>query len=124
MSSRPQFTPYPVISSGSMGASIVSAVTIIQKLSMLSYSLSWTGTSPVGVISVEVSNDYSQNGDGTVNNAGTWNTLPLSDPCAVSGNTGTGFIDIDAQAGYALRLRYTRTSGTGTLSATAAGKVA
>lgn len=124
MASRPIFSPYPVITDGSLSGDLTSKVTVIQNLSLASYSLSWTGSTPVGTVSVEVSNDYSQNADGSVRNAGTWNALPLSISPAVSGNSGMGFIDIDAQAGYALRLRYTRTSGTGTLNVIVNGKVA
>jgi hypothetical protein len=123
MSSRPQFNPYPVIINGNLSGTIVSAVTIIQKLSLVSYSMSWTGASPVGVISVEVSNDYTQNGQGTVLNPGTWNTLPLSAPTAVTGNSGVGFIDLDANAGFAMRLRYTAVSGSGTINAFVNAKV-
>lgn len=124
MSSRTQLSPYNVITNGDMSDDIVSSVTIIQKLSLVSYGVSWTGSSPVGVITVQVSNDYSLNPDGSVNNTGTWNDLPLSATCDVSGNSDNGFIDIDAQAGYALRLVYTSTSGTGTLQAIVSGKVA
>lgn len=125
MASRPIFTPHSVITNGNMATSLTSEVTIIQNLSMISYSSVWTaGATPVGVISVQVSNDYSQNADGTVRNAGTWNTLTLSAPTNVSGNTGNGFIDIDANAAYAMRLIYTRTSGSGILNVIVNGKVA
>lgn len=124
MSSRPQFTPHSVITNGSMAGNLTSEVTIIQKLSMLSYDISWSGTAPVGVITIQVSNSYSQNGDGTVRNAGSWTTLSLSSPTNVSGATGNGFIDVDATAAYAMRLVYTRTSGTGTMNVIVSGKVA
>lgn len=124
MSSRPQFNPYSVITDGSMAGSLTSKVTIIQKLSLVSYSCHWTGTAPVGAISVQVSNDYEQNVDGTVKNAGNWDTLPLSAPAGVTGSTGDGFIDVYATAAYAIRLLYTRTSGTGTLNVVVSGKVA
>lgn len=91
---------------------------------MISYDISWTGSTPVGVMSVQVSNTYSQNGDGTVRNAGNWTTLTLSDPPSVSGNTGNGGIDVDATGFYAIRLKYIRTSGTGTMNATINAKVA
>lgn len=90
---------------------------------MISYDISWTGTSPVGVISVQSSNTYATDASGKVINAGQWSTLPLSVTPTVSGNSGNGFIDIDASAGYAIRLVYTPTSGTGTLNVTVAGKV-
>jgi hypothetical protein len=133
MSSRTQLEPHPVIGvfkghdsgvSGNMASNITSLVTVIQKLSLVSYSCTWTGTSPVGTVTVQVSNDYSLNPDGSVSNPGTWNTLPTDGTGSVSGNTGNGFVDVDAQAGYALRLQYTATSGTGTMTAIVAGKVA
>ena len=123
MASRPLLSPYPVITNGNMSGSITSAVTIIQNISLLSYAISWSGASPVGDISVQVSNDYAVNPAGSVSNAGTWNTITLSNTTPVSGNSGTGFIDIDSLAGYAVRLVYTFTSGTGTMQATVSGKV-
>ena len=97
MSSRPLLQPMPVIVNGDMSAPIVSLVTIISNISMMSYAYSWTGTSPSGTISVEVSDDYTQNGDGSIRNPGTWNTLPLAPAASVSGNTGFGFVDIARQ---------------------------
>ncbi len=114
--------PQKVITNGDMSGNLTSMVTIIDQLVMLSYSIVWTGSSPVGSISVEVSNDYSENVDGSVRNSGNWTALPLSGSAPVSGNSDAGFVDIDAQAGYALRLVYTSGSGTGTLNVYAMGK--
>lgn len=122
MSSRPMLTPHSVITNGSMAGNLTSAVTVMQTMSMVSYDISWIGTTPIGTAIVQVSNTYSQNSDGSVKNAGNWSDLPTSS--AISGNTGNGFIDITASAGYAIRLVYTRTSGTGTLNVTVLGKVA
>lgn len=124
MSSRPQFTPYRVVPAGDMSADFTSAVTIIQKLSLVSYAILWQGVSPEGLIVVEVSNDYSQNADGSVNNSGTWSALPFGLATTVTGDNGTGFVDVDAMAGYAMRLRYVATSGTGTMVVTVSAKVA
>lgn len=93
-------------------------------LSKISYSVSWVGTAPVGTINIQVSNDYTQAADGSVQNPGTWNTLPLSATAAVSGGTGTGFIDLETLAAFAIRLTYTSVSGTGALQAVIAAKVA
>lgn len=129
MSTRTNLRPQPVIVAGSMAGNLTSAVTILQSLSQCSYSLSWTGTSPVGTCSVQVSNDYAQNAVGGVANAGAWTTITLnqsgtpSTTIAISGNTGNGFIDINDTAAYAIRLIYTAGSGTGTLNATFNGKV-
>ncbi len=122
MSSRPLLKPQSVITNGSMAGSLTSLVTIINQISIISYAVSWAGSTPVGTMSVQVSDDYSQNGDGTVRNSGTWNTLPIN-TMNVSGNTGNGFIDIYVTGAYAIRLLYTRSSGTGTMNATISGKV-
>lgn len=125
MSSRPILSPYSVITNASMATSLTSIVTVIQNLSMVSYEVVWSaGSTPVGTISVQVSNDYSQYADGSANNPGNWSDLPLSTTPGITGNTGVGYIDIDANAGYALRLVYTRTSGSGTLNVIVSGKVA
>lgn len=105
-------------------ASITSEVTILQTISKLSYTFSWVGSSPVGTIDVQVSNDYRQNGQGAVSNPGTWNSLTLSATPSISGNTGNGVIEIESLASYAIRVVYTRASGTGTVQCQIVGKVA
>lgn len=121
MSSRPQIKT-PVIQDGDMSGNLTSKVTIIQKLSEISYSVTWAGTAPVGAVTVEVSNDYSQNDDGTVRNVGSWNPLPGVSG-AVSGSPGQGFVDIFATGSYAMRLVYTRTSGSGLMQVILCAKV-
>ncbi len=130
MSQRTVLRPVALPTIDMSASSTASDATVLQGLSMVSYACSWTGASPVGTISLEISNDYSLYPDGTVNNAGIWNLVPLNvngtftTSCAVSGNTGNGYIDVSATAGYAVRLLYTRTSGSGTLTIVVSGKVA
>jgi hypothetical protein len=96
---------------------------------MVSYACIWTGSSPIGTVSVEGSNDFSLNAEGAVMNAGTWNFLPLSynstivTAIPITGNTGNGLIDIASNGIYALRFLYTATSGTGTMTVTINAKV-
>jgi hypothetical protein len=137
MSSRPYFKPYTVIpnaqgspaGSADMSANITSAPTVIQTLSMISYQIVWSGTSPVGAVSVQVSNSYSLNPDGSVQNTGSWDTIDflyngaVVSSVPVTGNSGSGFLDIDASGAYAMRLVYTATSGTGTMQAVVNAKV-
>lgn len=123
MSSRPQFNPFPVITNATMTGTVTSLPTVIQKLSQISYDISFTGT-PTGNFTVQVSNTYSLNADGTVRNAGNWTTLTLSSSTTASGSAGNGFIDVDATGAYAIRLIYTASGGTGILNATIAAKVA
>lgn len=130
MAYRPEIKPHSVITDGDMSGSITSDVTIIQKMSMLSFAYSWTGSSPSGSISIQMSNDYALDAKGDVANSGTWNTITFLSSgsavtsVAVSGNTGNGFIDIFQTGAYAVRTVYTRVSGSGTLQAVVSGKVA
>lgn len=126
MSNRPLLKPYYVIGSdgiqgnpvsGDMSANITSKVTILTGESMFSYQINWNGSSPVGNIVLQASNDYKQDAQGNVLNPGTWNTLGLSGPTSVSGNTGQGFIDVLQCSAYAVRLQYQFTSGTGQMVA-------
>lgn len=129
MAFRPEIRPLPVLINSDMSKNETSLPTVIPKISMVSYGYSWAGSSPVGALSVQVSNDYSLDATGTVLNAGTWNTIyfyaggSLVNTLAVSGNTGNAYIDIPQISSYAIRTVYTYTSGTGTLQAILVGKV-
>lgn len=127
MSSRPFQKPHAVITNGNMAASITGSPTIITNQSMIGYGFSWAGTTPVGGVTVQVSNDYSVDAAGAVKNAGTWTTLKDSNgdviTGAVSGNTGNGFFNIGEIAAYAIRPVYTRTSGIGTMQCQVVTKV-
>lgn len=129
MSLRPQIVGQPVITNGAMAGNLTSLVTILQSLSMVTYAYSWSGTSPVGTVIVQVSNDYSLESTGAVQNVGTWNTIPFTNSSgsvvtsfAVSGNTGVGFLEVMTGA-YAIRTVYTAGSGSGVLQATLNCKV-
>lgn len=107
-----------------MSADITSAVTILTNVTMVSYEIDWSaGATPVGSIVVEVSNSYSIDADGSVRNSGSWTQLTLSAATNVSGNTGSGVIQLSDMAVYAVRIRYVRTSGSGTMNALVTAKV-
>ncbi len=131
MSQRTTLRPYSVITNGDMAADITSLATILQSITGVTYAVTWTGTSPVGTLAVEGSNDYSLNQDGSVHNSGTWIPLYVSinggvpaASIAISGNTGEGLIEIERTNVYALRLFYDAGSGVGTINAVINGKVA
>lgn len=131
MSTRTNLRPTTVINAKSMSSSIISSPTILQSISAVSYVVIWSeGSTPVGSLSVEVSNDFSLEADGTVKNAGIWVpiTLTLSGSpvtgIPVSGDSGSGFIDVPGISAYAIRLHYTRSSGSGTMTSIVNGKVA
>ena len=129
MSNRPFIAPNiraPLVNAQSMATSITSPASFINTLSGISYDVSWTG-SPVGTFSVQVSNSYTQNPDGSVANAGNWTTIPSSGFIgtlpAPSGSAGNGFIDVVGTEAAAVRLVYTAVSGSGNLTVYPAGKV-
>lgn len=131
MSTRYFLSPQPVIVNGNMAGNLTSTVTILQSKTVGTYSYSWAGATPVGNISVEISNDYQLGADGkTVLNAGNWTAIYFTlngstvvNAAPVTGNTGTGVIEFTTGA-YAIRTKYTATSGTGTLQSVICGKVA
>ncbi len=131
MSIRPEIRPYEVIDAGSMAGSLTGLATVIQKTSIISYQFVWTGSSPVGTVGVEVSNNYSLDPTGNISNAGTWTTYyfligagTYATSIAVSGASGSAIIELPNIGFYAVRAIYTRSSGTGTLDVTINGKVA
>jgi hypothetical protein len=129
MSTRTHLAPYTVINAGNMTQTLT-GTTILKSLSVVSYDILWTGTSPVGTISVQLSNSYKQNSDGSVASAGNWTTIPFQNNTgtivqniAVSGNTGSAFIDIRVSGAEAIRVVYAPASGTGALTIVVSGKV-
>lgn len=70
--------------------------------------ISWVGTAPVGTLSYQGSNDnvvYTEFASG-----------------GVSGNTGSGLVNIESPAYSWVQVTYTKTSGTGTLNGNINGK--
>ena len=119
----------PVVVNGDMSANITSAVTLLPKISMVTYSYSWSGSSPSGTVIVQLSNDYALNADSSVQNAGSWNTIPFANSSgsvvtsfSISGNSGTGFLEVMTGA-KAIRTVYTAASGSGSLQIVLNAKV-
>jgi hypothetical protein len=122
MSDRPFLKPAQVITNASMASSVTSLVIILNQKTGCGYDLSWTGT-PTGTFSVEVSNTFTTDGFGNVSNAGNWTAVTLSGPISASGSADNAFINLAGLEAYAIRLVYTRVSGSGTLNAYICGKV-
>lgn len=116
-------SPINIVSAGDMSGNVTSSVTEILFLDNVSIQINLLSGSPTGSFDVQVSNDFSRNPDGSVRNTGTWNSLPLTISLAISaGSPSTLFADITETAASAVRLVYTRTSGTGSFNAILAGK--
>lgn len=96
----------PAQVSGSMGASITGPTTIIDVHDQVCYRVSWTSSNAVGVISVQGSVDGTNFEDLTF-------TPALTQPAS---NNGSYLINLGLIPFIAIRVKYTRTSGTGTLT--------
>jgi hypothetical protein len=106
----------------------------INAISEIGYTVSFTGT-PTGTLSVQVSNDFNPS-DPIVNNrplnSGTWVSIPLQYFNGTSLITATAipvtaggsyYLDVVGISAAWIQLIYTNASGSGTITATVAGKV-
>lgn len=113
--------PTSVITNGDMSAGpLTSTPLVIQQLTLISFQATWSGSSPVGTLQVQISNDFALKGDGSVRNSGTWTNLGST--VAVSGNSGSLEIPLVNVPSYAIRIVYATTSGTGTIQVILCGK--
>ena len=98
-----------IVTSGDMSGNISSGPIDISTLSNYAVQFTWSGTTPVGTVAVQISNDGV-------------NFDNLSAPVAVSGNSGTKVIK-DSESGYKfIQAVYTFTSGVGSLNVILNGK--
>lgn len=116
MSRKNNLPKFQNITNGDMSqTSITSSVTNIQHLDNIAIQINWSGTSPVGVVTVQVSVDYAQDPNGQVQNSGNWVNVNLPQAATISANSGSIFIDLNQLASPWIRVVYTKTSGIGTL---------
>ena len=109
MGSKRVLDPQQVVVDGDMSSDVTTSATQIMHTDRPSYEIAWTGT-PTGTFSVEVSH--------TGNN---WSEVSLSSPITAAGSADSAFVDIESGAKY-VRLKYTASSGSGTLNAWVASK--
>lgn len=123
MSRKNVLPAYNVITAGDMSlASLTSLPTNIQFLDNVCFQLVWTGT-PTGTFSIQGSLTHQQDSLGNVSNVGTWDNISLSPAPVAVGSAGDILIDMNQLSFPWIRVVYTKTSGTGTLTATVGGKM-
>jgi hypothetical protein len=98
--------PFQVMIAADLAGNVTSSETDVMGLDYARYDIAWSGTAPIGVMTVE----YLKDGDAT------WATLDVG-TIAVSGASGTHEILFTELPFKRIRLKYTRTSGTGTMNA-------
>lgn len=101
------YTAY--IEAGDMSGTITGDATNILHLDRVGYAINFTG-SPTGTFSVEVSNDGTN-----------WIEMTLSTAITAAGSADDHFIDVETAAKL-IRLKYTFTSGTGSLNVSLTAK--
>lgn len=122
MSGKSNLRQFQNIVNGDMSqATVTSAVTCIQWLDNIGIQLTWTGAA-VGTFAVEVSADYAQDIEGNVQVAGNWTALSLSPAPVAAGVANTIYVDINGISAPWIRIKYTKTSSTGTLQGYITGK--
>lgn len=97
--------PTPAAVSGDMSADITGPITVLDKIDQVCYQVTWTSSNAIGVISVQGSADGVTFNDITFNPA-------LTQPAS---NNGSYLINLALIPFMYVRLKYTRTSGSGTL---------
>lgn len=107
----------PLLTSVSMAASATGTPVVIQDMDNIGVQAVWTGSNPIGTLSVQVSADYNHN----LQDAGTWVTLPVS--MSPGGTPGNGYFDLTGLSAPNLRAVYTTSAGSsGALSVVIVGK--
>lgn len=124
MAKKSNLSRYQLISAGDGSGDLTGAVTCIQWLDNIGYQINMVGSSMTGTWNVEVSADYQQDELGNVQNAGNWIALPLVPTATVTAGSPTNiYIDVTQISAPYIRLKYTHTSGTGTVAAFITAKV-
>jgi hypothetical protein len=115
-------TPIVILNSVSMTADVESNPIHIQYEDNIGLEFVWTGT-PTGTFGVSVSNSATLSATGGIT-GGTWTPLSLTSPDvpAASGSAGNGFIDLNQLGAAFLKVTYSASSGTGSLTVTMTGK--
>lgn len=115
MSRKNTLVVYKIFTAGSMTGNLTSPAVNIQYLDNTGIELDWSGT-PVGTFNVQVSISYTQDSQGNITNAGTWNNITLNPQPAATGSAGSYYIEVNQTSATWIRVTYTAGSSTGTLN--------
>jgi hypothetical protein len=95
-----------------MSTNQTSYVTSVKNQDKASIIVNWSGTAPIGVLTVEARNKKENLGPDSG-----WVVLEFGSPINITGNTGSHTLIFNELQFTEIRLVYTRTSGTGTINA-------
>lgn len=114
MSRKQLVNGFKMFDAADISASVNSSTTNVQNLDGASVFVEWSGTSPVGVLAVKGRNGAN----------GSWYEIDMGSTIDITGNTGSHQLVFLELPFTDLRLDYTRSSGTGSLTATIVAKTA
>lgn len=114
-SSRSTIEPYALLNAASLNTDQTSPATNLKRLDSGCLTIETTGT-PTGQIYVEISNDA-----GLVSQPN-WYSLPGVTIQPLTGGADTHIVNLNTIDFPWIRVRYARTSGTGTITATISAK--
>jgi len=97
---------YKLIDAGDMSGNVTSSVVNVQNMDIASLHLSWAGTSPVGTVTVQARNGATDS----------WYDLDFGSAISIASNSGDHQIILQEMPFTDLKVTYTATSGTGTLT--------
>ena len=109
---------FKMLDSVSISTDQTSSTTNVTNLDRATIVLEWTGTSPVGVVTVEAQKKEIQNALADTS----WIELDFGATIAISGNTGNHVLILDNLDFTDIRVQYVATSGMGSLTATLTAK--
>ena len=105
---------HKMIDNLSIAVNQTSSITIVDGIDEAIIIVTWTGSSPVGVITIEASNSKA---DEFTKGTEVYEVLDFASAINVSGNSGSHQINFTALPFRAMRFVYTASSGTGNLTA-------
>lgn len=111
---------YKMLSAVDISSSQTSDKTNVEPVDQATIAVNWSaGSTPIGVITIEASNssdiEFNQSAE-------TWLELDFGVAINVSGNSGNHQIIFDSLPFRYIRIKYTRSSGSATMSATLQAK--
>lgn len=113
-----------IVSAGDASqATVISSVVGIEFLDNIGIQINVTSGTPTGVFTVEVSIDHSEI-NGNVLVAGNWIAISLPVSASISsGSPANIFLDLNQLSAPWIRLKYTKSGGTGNFDAFLCGKM-
>ena len=119
MSVKNALPPYKVLNAVDISTNQTSPVIDILNQDNVGIILSWSGASPVGTIKIQCASPLATELSSA---AWDWIDLDFGSVIGITGNTGTHNISINQAPFAKLRIVYTSTSGTGSLTAACTAK--